>query len=65
MVGAKTYNEMTEAELLEVKANYEANIQISQNQIATYNSQINMLNSQIEIINNQISIINEYLKKAN
>ena len=65
MAIAKTYNDMTKEELLEVKSNYEANIQISQNQIAMYENQINMLKSQIEIINNQISIINEYLKKAN
>ena len=65
MVGAKTFNDMTKDELLEVKSNYEANIQISQNQITMYENQIEMLKSQIEIMNNQITIINEYLTRGN
>lgn len=51
---AKTYNDMTEAELLEVKSNFEANKLITENNIKMYQNQVDVINKQLELIDNAL-----------
>ncbi len=43
---AKTFKDMTEAELLEIKNNYEANRLITENQLKMFQSQIDIIDNQ-------------------
>ena len=51
---AKTYNDMTEAELLEIKSNFEANKLITENNIKMYQNQVDVINKQLELIDNAL-----------
>lgn len=52
---AKAYKDMTEAELLEVKSNFEANRIITENQIKIFKSQIDVIDTQLNLVNEAIA----------
>ena len=52
---AKAYKDMTEAELLEVKSNFEANRIITENQIKIFKSQIDVIDTQLNLVNDAVA----------
>ena len=54
-IEAKTFKDMTEAELLEIKNNYEANRLITENQLKMFQSQIDIIDNQLKLINEALS----------